>query len=74
MHDESRELAAQRLRLALEMFGVGEALKRQQIRREHPDADEADIEERLVAWLQERPGAESGDASGKPIPWPRPRL
>ncbi|MBI3628336.1 MAG: hypothetical protein HY217_01920 [Candidatus Rokubacteria bacterium] len=74
MRDEFRKLAADRLRLALDMFGVGEALKRQQLRREHPDADDTEIEERLVAWLQERPGAESGDASGKPIPWPRQRL
>jgi len=74
MRDESRQRAAERLRLALEMFGVGETLKRQQLRRQYPDADDAEIEERLVAWLRERPGAESGDACGKPIPWPRPNL
>jgi hypothetical protein len=26
----------------------------------------------LVAWLRDRPGAEHGDAAGRPIPWPRP--
>jgi hypothetical protein len=74
MRDESPELAAERLRLAFELFGIGEAIKRQPLRREHPDADEAEIEARLIAWLQERPGAEAGDAEGEPISWPRRRL
>jgi hypothetical protein len=63
--------AAERLRLALEMHAVAEAMMRQRLRREYPDADDAEIEARIVAWLQERPGAESGDASGRPVAWPR---
>jgi hypothetical protein len=58
------DLAAN-LRAALEMFGVGESIMRQKLRREHPDASEAEIDEKLSAWLSERPGAEYGDAPGR---------
>ncbi len=71
MPDEA-SLAAERFRLALELFEAGEALKRQQLRREHPEAGEAEIETLLIAWLRERPGAPHGDADGRPVPWPRP--
>jgi hypothetical protein len=69
--DELAE-AATRLRLALDLFEAGEAMKRAQLRREHPEAPEAEIESLLLAWLRERPGAEHGDAAGRPIAWPRP--
>jgi hypothetical protein len=71
MPAESSAHAAERLRLALEMFGTGEAMMRQTLRRQHPDATDAEIEARLIAWLQERPGAEAGDAVGTPVAWPR---
>ena len=73
MSGESSTLAAERLRLALEMFGAGEAMMRQKLRREHPDETDAEIEGRLIAWLQHRPGAEAGDAVGRPVAWPRSR-
>lgn len=68
--EEAREAAA-RLRLAFELFAAGEAMKRQQLHREDPAASDAEIETRLLAWLQERPGAEQGDAEGVPGHWPR---
>ena len=71
MSESSDRLAAERLRLALDMFATGEALMRQKLRREHPDATDAEIEGRLTTWLQERPGAEAGDAVGRPVAWPR---
>jgi hypothetical protein len=71
MPDESSNAAAERLRLALEMCAVGEAMMRQRLRREHPDADEVEIERRLTEWFLERPGAEGGDAVGRPASWPR---
>ena len=71
MSGESSTLAAERLRLALEMFGAGEAMMRQKLRREHPDETDAEIEGRLIAWLPDRPGAEAGDAVGRPVAWPR---
>jgi hypothetical protein len=53
------------------MHAVAEAMMRQRLRREYPEADEAEIEARIITWLQERPGAESGDACGRPVAWPR---
>ena len=55
------------------MFATGEALMRQRLRREHPELTAGEIEDRLIEWLRVRPGAETGDASGRPVPWPRPR-
>ena len=72
MDDASDAAAAARLRLAFELFEFGESMKREQLRREHPDESDAEIEARLVAWLHDRPGAEFGDATGVPVPWPRP--
>ena len=63
--------AARRLRLALELFETGEAMMRERLRREHPELSAAEIEARLLAWLRERPGAEHGDTSGRPVTWPR---
>lgn len=65
------EAAARRLRLAFDLFTTGEAMMRQRLRREHPDLSEQEIDARLLAWLQERPGAECGDAPGRRVPWPR---
>ena len=65
------ETPAQRLRLALDLFEFGTDMMRQKLRREHPDATEDEIQARLVAWLQERPGAELGDGVGRPGRWPR---
>lgn len=50
-----------RLREALRMHDEGVALMRQTLRRKHPDASDERIEEMLLAWLRERPGAEHGD-------------
>jgi hypothetical protein len=56
-----------RFRLALDLFDTGEAMMRQRIRRLHPDWTPAQIESRVVRWLHERPGAEDGDAAGRPV-------
>ncbi len=73
MGPEERRKAAERLRLALDMAATGESLMRATLRRRHPEADEAAIERMIVAWYRTRPGAEFGDAVGRPVPWPRPR-
>lgn len=57
---------ARRLRLALDMFSTGVAMMRATLGRRYPQATEAEIEARLSAWLQQRPGAEQGDAIGTP--------
>jgi Rv0078B-related antitoxin len=69
--DTSNEAAAARLRVALELFETGVEMKRQQLRRDHPDLTGDEIEARVAAWLRERPGAEFGDAIGRRVTWPR---
>jgi Rv0078B-related antitoxin len=61
--------AAARFRLALDLFATGVAMKRQQLRRDHPQWSNERIEDSLATWLRERPGAEDGDAQGRPVAW-----
>ena len=65
-----RELTVQRFRLTLALFELGEAMMRQRLRREHPEATEADIDTKVAEWLHRRPGAEDGDCPGQVRPWP----
>ena len=67
----AREKAAARFRMALEFFETGVEMMRQKLRRDHPDLPDQEIEARLGSWLRERPGAEFGDAVGRPAAWPR---
>jgi hypothetical protein len=71
--ETSHTEAAERYGLLLHLFAAGEAIMRQNLRRAAPEATEAEIEERLVAWLHRRPGAESGDSAGHASSWPRTR-
>jgi hypothetical protein len=68
---EDRAAAAERLRLALDLYAAGEALMRQNLRRRHPAASEEEIEAQLTSWVSDRPGAPFGDAAGRPGRWPR---
>lgn len=58
--------AAARLRAALELYEVGEAMLRQRLLREEPALTEAQLDERVGVWLRTRPGAEHGDHPGPP--------
>ncbi|MPZ29162.1 MAG: hypothetical protein GEV12_22905 [Micromonosporaceae bacterium] len=60
--------AVQRLRLALDLYEVGEGMQRQRLRRQMPDATEAQIAAEVAAWRLRRPGAEHGDCPGSPSP------
>jgi hypothetical protein len=73
MPDDTAEALAARLRMAFDLCELGESMRRAQLRREHPDATDEEIESLLVAWLQTRPGAEHGDSWGRPISWPPAR-
>lgn len=57
---------AERFAVVLELFEFALEQHRANLRRRHPELDEAAIEDLLDAWLLERPGAELGDAAGKP--------
>ena len=54
-------------RTTLDLFQTGFELMRQNLRRRHPEAADEDIERLLQVWLLERPGAESGDCSGRSV-------
>jgi len=64
---------AENLRITFALHEAGVAMMRQNLRRRFPDATDEEIEDRLRAWLRERPGAEHGDGEGVPVAWPRPR-
>lgn len=67
-----RELAAaERMRLALELAELGEAMFRQRLRRDQPQLTQDEIDALVDAWRPRRPGAEHGDAQGRPVAWPR---
>ncbi len=55
-----KDEAPARLRAALELYEVGEALFRQRLRRQRPEADEDEIDAEVAGWLLRRPGAEFG--------------
>jgi hypothetical protein len=57
----------QRFKAALDLFETGVDLMRQNLRRRHPEASDAEIERLLGRWLRERPGAESGDCTGRSV-------
>jgi len=61
---------AERFRMTLALFEVAEAQMRQRLRRQYTGASEEEIDAKVQAWLLHRPGAEQGDALGRPIPWP----
>jgi hypothetical protein len=67
--DEDSRLAevAARLRTAFDLFETGLEMRRQQLRRAHPGLADSEIEALVTSWLRERPGAELGDAVGRPI-------
>lgn len=58
---------ARRLRLAFELHTAGVALKRQNLRRQHPEASEREISALLGRWLTRE--GEPPDAPGSPRPW-----
>lgn len=71
--DDAPDVLAARLRAAFDLSALGESIRRAQLRREHPDATDGEIDALVVAWLQTRPGAEHGDAWGRAISWPPAR-
>jgi hypothetical protein len=52
---------AERFRTTMDLWATAVALRRQAIHRAEPGLTDAEVEQRLGHWLQERPGAEHGD-------------
>lgn len=67
MTDSLLAQASARFRAAIELHEAGVAMKRAQLRRQHPELDDVGIAELLGAWLRERPGAEHGDVAEGPV-------
>lgn len=69
----ARERLARKLRATFDLQRFGIAMMRQNLVRRHPSETDPEIDARLRAWLHHRPGAERGDAVGRPGSWPRDR-
>jgi hypothetical protein len=67
---EELERMGRRLLTSLRMFEPGVAMKRAQLRREHPEANEQELKRLVRSWLFTRPGAEHGDAEGRATLYP----
>lgn len=58
---EGSDRLVERLLTAVDLWATGVALQRQAIRRGHPEVTDEEVEVLLNRWLQQRPGAETGD-------------
>lgn len=56
-----------KMQIVFDLFQTAVDIQRQNLRRRHPEATEPEIEEFLAGWLRHRPGAEHGDAEGRPV-------
>ncbi len=56
---------------ALELVEIGQQLRAQRHRREHPDATDDEIAVVVDAWMHDRRGAPTGDAEGRSVSLPR---
>ena len=63
------ESVAERLRATFDLVDEGMELQRQNLRRRHPAASEAEIDRLFGEWLHDRPLA----SPGRRIDWPRRR-
>jgi hypothetical protein len=59
--------ARERFGVALELAELAEQMLRSRLRRKHPAYSEDAIEREVDAWYAHRPGAEHGDAEGRPV-------
>jgi hypothetical protein len=69
MKDSGRDEGGARLAMALDLFDTAVELMRARLKRENPGASAAEVDARVELWLLDRPGAEFGDAIGRPRPF-----
>ena len=71
MEQDEAKAAGARLRLALDMHDFGVEMLWFALTRQHPKSNDSELTEMLNARMRIRPGAEFGDAVGRPGTWPR---
>ena len=54
------------LQVAFDLSDFAVKVRAERHRREHPGATDDDVDAVVRAWLRDRPGAEHGDAEGRP--------
>lgn len=54
----------ERMQMTFELYEVAETMKRQNVRRRHPELSPAAVEEQVLEWLLDRSGARDGDSEG----------
>lgn len=64
---------AARLRAAFELYDLGIAMMRQNLRRQFAGDTDAQIRQRLLDWRLRRSDAPVGDGHGRAVPFPRTR-
>jgi hypothetical protein len=64
MKPERDPVLIARVQTTLDLYDAAEEMMRQNLRRRFPGEGPDRIETRLMDWLQDRPGAERGDAGG----------
>ena len=70
---DDQNVYAARFAMIFDLFDCAVEMVRQNERRRNPSATVEELEAAVGRWLLERPGAELGDADGRPVPWPRVR-
>ncbi|CAN5710028.1 hypothetical protein BH09MYX1_BH09MYX1_02180 [soil metagenome] len=60
------ETPTEKLRIALALHLSGVAMYRLTLARQNPSLSERELDERIEAWLVDRPDAPFGDAVGTP--------
>lgn len=66
-------MAETNLEIAFQLAELAEELVAQRYRREHPEADEDEVRDAVIAWIHDRRKAPHGDAPGHLVPFPASR-
>jgi len=56
-----------RMETTFDLLETAEQIMRMNLRRRYPKLSDDEVEERLNEWYRTRPGAEIGDAVGRPV-------
>ena len=62
MAPTSHAVMLERLRATFDLYDLAEKVMRQNLRRRHPEASDAEIERRLISWLRKDPNYDAEPA------------